>query len=403
MRQDSTAPAPDRPAAGEGAGSLGAISLFYLLYFAALGCTFPYLSLYFQAIGLSGLQIGALSAISPLVMPLVSVLWGLVSDSLRLRRSLLCLASLGTIIPMLLLPLARSLALLGALTLVYALFAGPIAPLADSTALEVAAARKRSYGQLRLWGSLGYVAAAWGLGVIIERSSLRSLFYGYAVLMVAGLIVALRLPARQHTWAGRGLPGLRALLGDRTLAVFLASVFVLSSAVAATENFFGLYLNGIGARPGTIGLASAIAALSEVPVMFVSGALTRRLTARGLYMLGAIVYVARWLLYAVITSPQLVLVVQVLHGLSYASYFVGGVVYTHERAPEGLTATAQALFSGTCYGVGTVAGALVGGYLYDRVGMASLFRLCSLAAAVSLLAFLIVPARGKAGRPRPAG
>lgn len=389
MDLDSSGLAGDGPA-GKGNGqALVGVSLFYLLYFAALGCTFPYLNLYYQRIGLTGLQIGLLTAIPPLAAPLVSVVWGLLSDSLRWRRSLLCVATGGTIVPLLLLSVSRSLALLVGLTAVYALFSGPVAPLADSAALEAVKAGKRSYGQVRLWGSLGYVFAAWALGLVIERTSLRSLFYGYAALMVLGFVVSLRLPARRRTWSGPGLPALRKLLGDRALLVFLGSVFFLSSAVAATENFFGLYLKGIGGGPGLVGLAASIAALSEVPVLAVSGALARRLSARGLYALGAVIWALRFLLYSVITSPRAVLAVQALHGASYASYFVGGVLYTSERAPEGLSATAQALFSGTAYGIGTVAGALAGGYLYDRVGMASLFRLCALSTGVALMAFLL--------------
>ncbi len=371
---------------------LVSIAAFYLVYFAALGCTFPYLNLYYQSIGLSGLQIGVLTAIPPLLAPLVSVVWGLLSDTFPGRRSLLWAATAGTIVPLMLLSTSRSLALLIALTVVFALFSGPIAPLADSTALEVVSAGKRSYGQLRLFGSLGFVASSWALGLVIERSSLKALFWGYGAFALLGLLVALRLPARRRTWSGRGMPGLRLLLGDRRLMVFLTSVFFLSSAIAASENFFALYLKGIGGGPGVVGLAAAVSALSEVPVMLVSGALMRRVGARGLYLVGSAVYLLRFILYSVITSPQVVVYVQALHGLSYATYFVGGVVYTNQRAPEGLSATAQALFSGTAYGVGMVAGALAGGYIYDWIGMASLFRICAVGAAVALGVFLLAPA-----------
>ena len=68
---------------------------FYLLMFGAVGCLFPYLVLYYQRAGLSGRQIGALSAITALVVQLASPLWGLVSDSRALRRWLLTAASGG--------------------------------------------------------------------------------------------------------------------------------------------------------------------------------------------------------------------------------------------------------------------------------------------------------------------
>ncbi len=108
-------------------------------------------------------------------------------------------------------------------------------------------------------------------------------------------------------------------------------------------------------------------------------------------MVGFSVYALRWFLYSQITSLQMILLVQLLHGLSFGAYYVAGVVYTRERAPEGLSATAQALFSGTALGLAGIVGGMLGGYLYDRVGVMNLFRFCGLAATFALLLFLLAP------------
>jgi len=365
--------------------------VFYLLYFGAVGCIFPYLNLHYQRIGLTGLQIGILSAIPALVVPLASPLWGILGDSLNLHRTLLSVAVGGTIIPVLLLSASGTMGWLVPVTFIYAFFFGPIGPLIDSTALEVAEASQRSYGELRAWGTIGFTASAWALGRIMENSSLKSLFHGYVLFMLGGLVLSRFLPPRRQLWRGPMLRGLGILLADRVFVLFLASVFLLSVTVSTVNNFFALYLDAFGASEGFVGLSWAIAALSEVPVMFLSGALLRRLSARGLLIVGFSAYALRWFLYSQITSPEIILLVQLLHGLSFGAYFVAGVVYTDERAPAGLSATAQALFSGTALGVAGIAGGLMGGYLYDRLGVMNLFRLCSLAATFALVLFLFAP------------
>jgi len=377
--------------------SLTSTGGFYLLYFGAVGCMFPYLNLYYQRIGLTGFQIGILSAIPSLVVPFASPIWGILGDSLNLHRRLLTLAVGGTIIPVLLLSAGRSMSWLAPVTLVYAFFYGPIGPLIDSTALQVAEAVHRSYGELRVWGTIGFIASAWTLGRIMEGTSLRALFLGYALFMLGSLAFSLLLPSSPQRWSGPMLQGLGVLLADRVFVLFLASVFLLATAVAAANNFFALYMDGLGASEGLVGLSWAIAALSEVPVMFLSGALLRRLAPRGLLILGFSVYALRWFLYSQTTSLQAVLLIQVLHGLSFGAYFVAGVVYTRERAPGGLGATAQALFSGTVLGLAGIVGGLVGGYLYDQVGVMNLFRFCSLAAILALVVFLVVPSPRKRG------
>lgn len=378
--------------------ALNETRVFYLLYFGAVGCVFPYLNLYYRRIGLSGLQIGVLSALPALVVPLASPFWGILADSRSLHRTLLSAAVAGTIVPVLLLSLGSTMSWLIPVTLIYAFFYGPIGPLIDSTALEVAEGAQRSYGELRAWGTIGFIVSAWALGRIMERTGLRSLFFGYALFMAAALVVSRLLPPRGKLWAAPGLRGLGTLLTDRTFVLFLISIFLLSVAVTAVNNFFSLYMDALGASEGVLGLAWAIASLSELPVMFLSGALLRRLTARGLLIVGFCVYALRWLLYTQITSAEMVLVVQLLHGFSFGAFFVAGVIYTRERAPEGLAATGQALFSGTAWGFAGVVGGVVGGYLYDQTGVLNLFKLCSLGATLALLLLLFAASGGRRSR-----
>jgi PPP family 3-phenylpropionic acid transporter len=372
--------------------------LFYLVYFGAVGCIFPYLNLYYGRVGLSGLQIGILAAIPSVVVPLAAPVWGILADSLNLHRTLLGVAVAGTIVPVLLLSASSAMSWLVPVTFVYAFFYGPIGPLIDSTALEVAEAEGRSYGELRAWGTIGFIVSTWALGRIMERTGLTSLFFGYALFMVAALVVSRYIPPRGAVWATPKLRGLRILLSDRVFVLFLVSIFLLSVAVTAVNNFFSLYMDALGASEGVVGLAWAIAALSEVPVMFLSGVLLRRLTARGLLIVGFSTYALRWLLYSQIRSPEMILLVQLLHGFSFGAFFVAGVVYTRERAPKELAATGQALFSGTASGFAGLVGGVVGGYLYDQAGVLNLFGICSLAAMSALLLLLVGISHERASR-----
>ncbi len=364
---------------------------FYFLYFCAIGCTFPYLNLYYREIGFTGVQIGFLAATSTLIILLASPLWGIVSDTLNVHRALLTLAVGGTILPALLLSVGNTMTWLVPVTVVYAFFMGPIGPLADSTALEVANSSQRTYGEFRAWGTLGFTISAWLIGKVIERTSLTALFYGYVFFMLGCLAFSLFLQPGRQRWEGTAIRGFRTLLGDSAFRLFLTSAFVLTAAVAATNNFFALYLRAIGAGAGLVGLASAVAALCEVPVIYLSAALLRRVTAGRLLVLASAVYVVRWVSYSQITVPTAVLAIQTLHGLSYGALVVAGVVYTGQCAPNGLSATAQSLYSGTTMGVAGIVGALAGGWLYDSLGVAALFRVCSVVAVIALLLFLALP------------
>lgn len=61
----------------------------------------------------------------------------------------------------------------------------------------------------------------------------------------------------------------------------LASVFLLATTTGAVYAFYRIYMDGIGAGEGSIGLGWALAAVSEIPVMIFSGEIMRRIGAGG--------------------------------------------------------------------------------------------------------------------------
>jgi len=188
------------------------------------------------------------------------------------------------------------------------------------------------------------------------------------------------------------------LITRRDFIFFTISIFLLAVAMGSVNNFFSLYMDGLGAGEGAIGLAWSIAALSEIPVMLSSGTIMRRIGDKGLLNIAFITYAFRWLVYSFIQVPALVLPVQLLQGLSYGAFQVGGVTYVNDRTPKSMRTTGQAIFATISYGIGPIIGALIGGYFYDTVGMTTLFRILCAITIVGLSVFLFISKpREKAG------
>jgi PPP family 3-phenylpropionic acid transporter len=95
------------------------------------------------------------------------------------------------------------------------------------------------------------------------------------------------------------------------------------------------------------------------------------------------------LLFSIISTPGLAIALQVLGGVSFATYIVGGVTYVNERAPQGLSTTAQAVFSLVTFGAGWVAGSLIAGSVYETAGIVWLFRLLTVIALAGFALFLL--------------
>ena len=153
--------------------------VLYFFYYMAAGAYLPFIALYYQRIGLSGAQIGSLSAVYLAVASSASSLWGGIADRFRLHRQVLSLALCLNPVAIYLLSRTQQFGLLFPIIVLFAVAIAPISPLLDSLALEVAGMHRSTYGGLRVCGTVGWIVSAWLVGKLIEAWGLQWLFYSY--------------------------------------------------------------------------------------------------------------------------------------------------------------------------------------------------------------------------------
>ncbi|MGH2626886.1 MAG: MFS transporter, partial [Anaerolineales bacterium] len=327
-------------------------SAFYLLVFAAYAAVFPFLALYYQSLGLSGGQVGLLLGVPPLVGLIASPLWTGLADATRRHRAVLVITILASTAGWAALPWIRAFAAIFAVTLAIALLGAPVMALADTATLSMLGGERDQYGRIRVWGTVGWGLAAPLVGEVLERNGLPWMFGIYAGLMVLSLLTVGRLRfslSASATPLGRGL---LMVLTDRRWLVFMVAVLVTSVSLAGQSNFLSILLEEMGTTTTFVGIALTISTLSELPVMFFSPWLLRRFKPEGLLLVAMASSGLRALLYFVAGSPDVVLAIQVLHGLTFPALWIAGVTYASENAPPGLGATAQAFFGSVLMGLG---------------------------------------------------
>lgn len=369
----------------------------YFFYYMAAGSYIPFIYLYFERLGLNGVQIGTLAALPVLITASTSLFWSGTADALHWHQRILRISLFLSPMAVFLLSRVTTMALLILMIVVFALFSSPIVPLLDSFALKTAARNGRSYGALRLWGSVGWAISTVFIGWLIQLLGIHWLFYGYMIFMTFALIISFFQPRQQSIPKSSIRSGLKDLLSNKMYILFLVSVFLLVVSSSGVLTFLSIFMDSIGTKEGLIGLGWALSAVSEVPVMMLSGRVMGKIGSKGLLMIAFIMFAIRWMLLSFVHTPFWALTIQLLHGPSFASFLVGSVTFIQERTPEGLNTTALAFFNPVTYGLGSIVGSLLGGYLLDKVGMSVLFQIFSVFAAGSLLFFIA----GQRNSPQP--
>lgn len=359
----------------------------YFLYYTALGSLFPFLNLYYARIGLTGVQIGSLAALPALVGAVGSISWGAVADKFRWHRGILSIAVGGAVGCVFFLSRATSFPALVVWTALLALVGSPISPILDSLTIHRSARGAGSYGQVRVWGTVGWAVATLVVGYLIGRTDIRWIFYSYMVCLACTLGAFLVQAAPSSDVRPRLAHDLRTLITNPRVLLFLASAAALGTSLGGASHFLSLYLDELGADETVIGVAWALAAVSEIPVMLGSAHLVRRFGLERMLRVSFLSFAGRWLCLSYVPSAPWALALQLLHGVSFGAFLVGGVTFTYQLAPAGLGTTAQAIFSTVSFGLSSLAGALLGGYVYDMAGLRVLFRILS---GVTLAGFVLL-------------
>lgn len=378
-------------------------ALAYVAFFAAIGAGFPYLPVYYTSLGLGLGEIGLLTALSSAVQLLGAPAWGALADRFPRSRLSLPAATLVAAGGASLIGLADGMGptvVLGAGALAFGI-AG-ISPVLDSRTLEILGPDRIRYGQLRAWGSLSFVVVSMLVGVLIDRSGIHALFGVYIPAYIITTLVTLTIPrtgVRHSAGAFRGAAG---LLRSREMLIFLGASFLVFTALNGVTWFYSIALVSLGGGGSEVGLVWAVGALIEVPIMFFYPQLAGRFGVRRLLIAGSLFFALRALLSAIATEPWHLIAISPLEGIGYGLFFVGGVDYVARRAPHGLAATAQGLYSAT-NGLSAILGSAAGGAIAAATSIQGLFAVCGVLALVGTVAIALVIRPTPARPPGDAG
>ncbi len=362
----------------------------------------PYLDMIGFTEAETGLVMAAIFGISILAQPA----WGYLADRTGVHRIMIAVAMAGAAAVMLIVPATgTAFALVFTCALVYSLTASSMPGLVDSWLMKTARSGARvSYGIARGFGSLGFALAGAILGGVLERHGLRLMFPIYAVL--AGIVVLVVLTTRPllevNPPARDGVSvrhALRAVLKNgRYLALLGANFFVLLGTRAAIT-FLPLRFYELGGNTAHVGWAQSVNAASEIPFMFLTAFILRRLRPRTL-LIGAMVFsVVRLVLVKVAATPSALVWVQAVQGISFGFLLPASVHYIDRIAPAEFRSLFQALAPSIYFGLASFIGSAMGGVIVERLGLDTLYSLAPAVAAVGVVLFAVSLV---AGRSRPA-
>lgn len=365
------------------------MALFYAALFTVIGVNMPFWPIWLSSRGLGPMEIGVVVSLGLAMKVLANPLVGHLADRSGRRRSLMIVLALGAALAYGSFWFAHSFLVLAIISMCYFALWSPLIPLGENVTMLLVRERGLDYGRIRLWGSIGFIVASVGAGLVLsdrDPDQVPDLIY----LMVTGAIIitsltCLALPRSAPPRAeGRRWTALH-VLADRTFVVFLFCSGLILASHSAYFAFATLHWKALGHSELMIGLLWGVGVLAEIMLFVFSKRAVARIGALGLLLSGAVAGGVRWSLMPLDLPIAALFPLQLLHGVTFGAAHLGAMYFISERIEQKFSATAQSLYSSAVMGIALSATTLLSGYLFETYGAAVFFAM----AAMSLGGFVL--------------
>lgn len=363
-------------------------AIYYWFFWSFVATYDPFLNVYLAELGLSGVELGLLVMVMPLLSIVLAPMVSAFADRHGRRLRVLTLAAIGWAAVLLLLPIPRTFWGVFPLIVLLAVFRSPTLPIGDSVIASTAARHNIGYGNLRMWGSLGFAIFSVVCGVLWEQLGYGPMFLVAAVTAVP-LLLVIQLQEEGPRVVAEERGPIAEILRDKGLLVLYTVAFLGGASLITTYTFGGVYMGQLGGGGTAVGLMFGLSALAEVPVMQYSSRIIAWLSAPwalvGTFLVMAVAMVG----HAVAWDPAVLIAASVVKGLGVGMFLVAIIRTVNERAPLAWSSTAQSVASGSMFGLAPLLTSVLSGYVLDRWGGFALYSAAAVSVMIAVVLLLV--------------
>ncbi|MFH8251479.1 MFS transporter [Microbacterium sp. B2969] len=276
-------------------------------------------------------------------------------------------------------------------------------PAGTGASLFFAHLRAAGWGRSAVMGARAMISVAWVAGpplamLLAGTFGTRSILVALVVIAIAGivLIVAMR--------RGGTDPGTAAVQADQQstplsrvrITGVLAAFVALQATNAAITSVMTLFaVDDLGLNPIWGGIALGVAALAEIPALFLLGRLSTRFGPVALLIVGSTVGIAFYAVMAVVHDPVTLVLAQLLNAWFFATVAGVGLTWFQDIIPR--PGLASGLFTNTRRIGSILAGGLIA-LAGTSAGYSGTFVACAAVTATALVLIVAVGLRRAPGR-----
>ena len=349
-----------------------------------------YFQIYLNDIGFTKTMIGTITGTASLVALVFQPVFGAMTDSAKSKNRILQLMLLLTAVlyPMIL--LNKNFIYILVVYTGYAVFRNFQHPLNTTMSVEFSERSGKPYGPIRMMGAVGYAIMMSIVGwVSSTQYGEEKTFLLYSCVCILNILIIFLMPTMKgynRKSEGKKISPL-TLLKNKPILTLIAFQILLNISSSLCRSFFGIYFtDDMGGSNQLYGTMLSVAAAIEIPFLFLSDKILKKLGPRLMLFTMGIITALRWLTCFFAQGTTTLFIVQcgnfinILEGVAYALLLSRMVAPQLKTSVQTLSATIQNVAS-------IFISSYLGGFLSDLIGIRPLFLVSGILVATVTIVF----------------
>ena len=236
----------------------------------------------------------------------------------------------------------------------------------DTWTLETSETCRNNFGPIRAFGAIGWMIGS-PIGVL---NILLTMFMQDAV--------------KVEKSGGIHASDLKELLLDKKYVVVVL-IFLFINVIATADIYTTVdKMMALGAKEGMVGARWSIQAFTELPLFFAGTWLLKKFGDYKLMMFGTFMYIIRFLGYAVVQSPEMMIVVTLMQCITYPLIMITSKTLVDDTTPIHLRSSGQTIASAFYVGLSLLVTPVIAGAMVSSLGADLTLALIGLSGFVPL-------------------
>ena len=366
------------------------LSRFYFFYYFFVGLFTPYWGLYLQDLKFNAVEIGALLSLFHFSRIFAPNFWGWLADHTGQRAKWIRLSSFLGVLGFFGVFWADTFYLMFFTMMAMSIFTSSTLPLAESLTLSHLSTSKEnnSYSRIRLWGSVGFITAAFLLGYLIDIFSIKTLVWGLLVAQLTIFILTFYIPEKKEQIIYPVKRSILDVIKNREVIAMLLGSGLMVSSHGLLYNFYSIFLTENNYSSFAIGALWSTGVIFEIFIFILMPKILKKINLKKILLISLALAVLRFFLIGnFVNNIYIIIFAQILHAATFGSFHVASIQIIEYFFNKDHHARGQSIYNSLTYGVGGAVGGLGGGLMINAYGANLTFMLSAL---LPLLGFVVI-------------